>query len=113
MGSSFFIDKKLNKKIEKDIKKRNDIENKIKKLQEELEQTNLEIENDLDEFYIRTDSHTILSTLKFYEEHSSGNKKDIVNQLEIRYKDKKLYIEDTLNLMDWYEKMCDDFNNKI
>lgn len=113
MASRFFIDRRLKKKIQKDIKKRTDIEDKIKKLNEELIKNEKEISNDLDDFYNQTDDPTVLSTIKHYEEHSDQKKKDLVKEIRSRYNDKNLCIEDTLTLTDWYEKMCEYRNSAI
>lgn len=112
MGSKLFVDKKLRKKIQKDIKKRNDIETKIEELKKELHAVDADISTDLDEFSLQVDDTTVLSILAHYE-NSNKKKKQVVREIEKRYKDDSLLIEDTLNLIDWYEKMCDDYNNKI
>lgn len=113
MSSRFFIDKKLKKKIEKDIKKRNDIEEQINKLQKQLEDHEKELSDDLDNFYNQVDSSTVLSTLKHYEEHSNSKQKDFVKEIELRFNENRLLIQDALTLTDWYEKMCDYYNKKI
>lgn len=113
MGSDFFIDRKLKKQIEKDIKKRNVIEERINKLKEELENVNSDIEDDLEEFYRQTDNSTVLSTLKYYEENGSKKKQNLVKELRENYQNSNLLIEDTLTLTDWYEKMCDEHYKDI
>ena len=115
MASEFFIDPKLKKTIEKDIKKRDEIEKKIHKLQEDLQKVNSKIEDDLENFYIQSDDkNTVLSTLKYYEVRAKNEKKkNLAKEIEDRYINNNLIIEDTLNLLDWYELMCKDYNNKI
>lgn len=114
MGSNFFIDKKLKKKIERDIKKRKDIEDKIDKLQEELKAVKESISDDLDDFYSQVDQETVLATIKYCEENCSADKKKkVVKEIEQRYISTNLLIEDTLSLTDWYEKMCKDYNEMI
>lgn len=115
MASNFFIDKKLKKTIEKDIKKRDEIENKIHELQEDLKKVKAKIEDDLENFYIQSDDrNTVLSTLKYYEERAKNEKKkNLAKEIEDRYINNNLIIEDTLNLLDWYELMCKDYNDKI
>lgn len=113
MKSSFFIDRKLRKKISKDIKKRERIEDKINQLQKQLNDIGEDISDDLDEFYEQADDETILSVLKYYEENSGQKKVVMATDLEERYRGRNLFIEDTLNLTDWYEKMCSNHNNKI
>lgn len=113
MASNFFIDKKLRKKIEKDLKKRNNIEEKINKLQEELKVTEADIDNDLSEFYEQTDAATVISTIEHCEDNGGKKKKGVAKEIKNRYTDENLLIEDTLILTDWYEKMCKDYNNKI
>lgn len=113
MASRFFINRRLKKKIQKDIKKRTDIEDKIKMLNEELIENEKDISNDLDDFYHQTDEPTVLSTIKHYEEHSQQKKKDLVKEIREKYNAKNLSIEDTLTLTDWYEKMCEYHNSEI
>ena len=97
MSSSFFIKKKLKKKIQKDIKKRETIEEQINRLQNELNGCNNDIDDDILEFY----------------EKNSPKRKEVACQIKKRFTEEKLLIEDTLNLVDWYEKMHDDYNDKI
>lgn len=113
MGSSFFIDKKLKKNIEKDIKKRTDIEEKIAKLQNQLDVVQKRTKEHLDEFYEQIDDSTVLSTLEYYKKNGNKKKKELVEEIEERFNNSNLLIEDTLNLIDWYEQMCDFLNNKI
>lgn len=112
MSSSFFIRKKLRKKIEKDIKKRSDIEDEINLLQEKLKDCNNDIADDISEFYQEVDETTVISTLEFYEKNSV-KRRAVASQIKERYAEEKLLIEDTLNLVDWYEKMHDEYNDKI
>lgn len=97
MRSKFFISNKLRRKIEKDIKKRKKIEDSIK--------------YDLKQFNDEIDDQTVLSTFKYIEEHGNKNQNKVLKKIEERYNKSKLKIEDTLNLMDWYDKMCDFYNN--
>lgn len=115
MASEFFIDKNLRKTIEKDIDKRDKIEQKIHKLQEDLKLANEKLEEDLENFYIQADDpETVLSILEYYEKRAkSDKKKNLAKEIEDRYINDNLIIEDTLNLVDWYELMCKDYNNKI
>lgn len=96
MGSKFFVSKRLKKEIEKDIKKRKMIEDKIN--------------DDLEKFNDEIDDETVLNTFKYIEEHGNKKQKEILKNIEERYKNSNLLIEDTLNLIDWYEKMC-EYNN--
>lgn len=112
MSSSFFIKRKLKKKIQKDIKKRVTIEEKINRLQEKLNGCNDDIDDDILEFYHEVDKTTVISTLEFYE-NNSPKSKTVACQIKKRFSEEKLLIEDTLNLVDWYEKMHDDYNDKI
>ncbi len=93
MGSKFFVSKSLKREIEKDIKKRKQIEDKIN--------------NDLDKFNKEIDDETVFNTFKYIEEHGNQKQKEILKDIEERYKNLDLLIEDTLNLIDWYEKMCE------
>ena len=113
MSNSFFIDKKLKRELEKDLKKRNSIEEKIKKLQEDLQILNKKIDNDVETFYEQVDDSTIYSIIDHYNNKSGKNKQKLVQEIEQRYIDKNLIIEDTLSLTDWYENMCDSHNDKI
>lgn len=106
MASEFFISRQLKRKIQKDIKKREQIEEKLNKAENE-------ISDDLDEFYNQTDDLTVLSTLKHYEEHSSQKKQILVEEIRHRYNNRNLYVEDVLTLTDWYEKMCNYHNNEL
>lgn len=111
MGSNLFISKKLQKNIEKDVTKRNKIENKIKILQAQLDGEIAEkIKDDLDNFYDEIDEKTILSTFKYVEESGTIKQKEILQDLKERFQKSKLLIEDTLNLRDWYEEMMDHHN---
>lgn len=93
MGSTFFVKSNLKRKIEKDIKKRNQIEEQINQ--------------DLEEFNDQIDDETVLSTFSFIETHGNKKQKEILKEIENRYNNSKLLIEDTLKLIDWYEKMCE------
>lgn len=42
---------------------------------------------------------------------NNPNKKEIATQIKNNFKNNSLVIEDTLTLLDWYEKMIDDHNN--
>ena len=97
MGNNFFIRNKLRKKIEKDLKKRKIIEESIN---EDLKAFNEEI-----------DDETVLSTFKYIEEHGNKNQKKNLTSISKRYDNSALIIEDTLNIIDWYDKMCDYYNN--
>lgn len=97
MKSQFFVDKKLVRKIEKDIKKRNDIENQIS--------------DDLGAFNDQIDDKTVLATFKYIEEHGNKNQKKALDGIRKRYDNSKLQIEDTLKIVDWYEKMCEYYIN--
>lgn len=108
----FFIKRKLKKKIQKDIKKRDTIEEQINRLQNELKGCNNDIDDDILEFYQEVDKTTVISTLEFYEKNSP-KRKEVACQIKKRFTEEKLLIEDTLNLVDWYEKMHDDYNDKI
>ncbi len=92
MRSKFFITPKLKKEIERDIHKRTKINEKLEK--------------ELEEFYYQTDPETIESTLKFIKEIGNDKQHEILKEIEQRFKNKALIIEDTLSLTDWYEKMC-------
>lgn len=96
MKSQFFVDKKLVKKIEKDIKKRNDIENQIV--------------NDLGAFNEQIDDKTVLATFEYIENHGNRNQKKALDIIRKRYESSSLQIEDTLKIVDWYEKMCEYYN---
>lgn len=113
MGSKHFVDNKLRKKLQKDMKKRSAIENKINALQEQLKDVDNEINYDLEDFYMQVDDETVISVLQHYEKHGGKKKKQVVKEIEERYSNEDLLIEDTLNLIDWYEKMCDYYNNKM
>ena len=106
------LKKKLKKKIQKDIKKRETIEEQINRLQNELNGCNNDIDDDILEFYQEVDKTTVISTLEFYEKNSP-KRKEVACQIKKRFTEEKLLIEDTLNLVDWYEKMHDDYNDKI
>lgn len=93
MRSKFFVSSKLKRKIEKDIKKRNDIEEQIN--------------NDLNEFNEQIDDETVLSTFSYIEEHGNKKQKEVLREIEERFNNSNLLIEDTLKLIDWYEKMCE------
>lgn len=97
MRSSFFISGKLRRKIEKDIKKRKKVEEKI--------------DDDLNAFNNEIDDATVLSTFKYIEEHGNKKQKQLLKEIEVRYNNSNLLIEDTLNLVDWYDKMCDYYSN--
>ena len=97
MGSKFFVSNKLRRKIEKDIKKRKAIE--------------MNIDEDLNAFNNEIDDDTVLSTFKYIEEHGNKKQKLILKEIEERYNKSNLLIEDTLNLIDWYDKMCDFYNS--
>lgn len=43
----------------------------------------------------------------------TDKKKNLVKEISDRFKNSNLIIDDTLHLIDWYEQMCDDYNNKI
>lgn len=96
MKSTFFVKANLRKKIEKDIKKRNKIEEMIN--------------DDLDEFNEQIDDETVLSIFSYIEIHGNIKQKSVLIDIKDRYKNSKLMIEDTLKLIDWYEKMC-EYNN--
>lgn len=98
MGNKFFISNKLRRKIEKDLKKRKAIEDSI--------------DEDLDAFNNEIDDETVLSTFKYIEEHGNKKQKENLVAISERYKNSALIIEDTLNIADWYDKMCDFHNNK-
>ena len=93
MKSTFFVKASLRKKIEKDIKKRNKIEETINE--------------DLEEFNEQIDDETVLSIFSYIEKHGNQNQKNILKDI---FENSKLIIEDTLKLVDWYEKMC-EYNN--
>lgn len=112
MSSKFFINKKLLKNIEKDIKKRNKIEDEIERKKEKLADINKGIHSDIEQFYDEVDDSTVFSTFKHIEEHGTLKQKETLKEIEQRYKKSALVIEDTLNLVDWYEKMCDFNNNR-
>lgn len=97
MGNKFFISKRLMKKIEKDLKKRNSIEE--------------DISQDMNDFNEEIDDETVISVFKYIEGY--GNKKQRESLIEIRnrYNNSTLIIDDTLKLVDWYEKMCDFYND--
>lgn len=97
MKSKFFVDRKLINKIEKDIKKRNDIEKQIS--------------NDLGDFNEQVDENTVLKTFEYIENHGNKNQKNALNGIRKRYERSKLQIDDTLKIVDWYEKMCEFYNN--
>lgn len=96
MKSKFFVDGKLIRKIEKDLKKRIRIEDSINK--------------DLEKFYDQIDEETVLLTFKYIGEHGSKKQKKLFKEIRKRYDNSELLIEDTLCLVDCYEKMC-HFNN--
>lgn len=96
--SKFFISKKLRKNIEKDVKQKIDLEKRIN--------------SELDSFYIESDDETVLATLNYIEKNGSKKSKEIVRDISKRYQEKDLLIEDILNLIDWYEKMCDNINDE-
>lgn len=98
MGSKFFISRKLKVKIEKDLKKRSSIEESIEK--------------DLAEFNDKIDNETVLSVFKYIEDHGNKKQKESLIEIKNRYDGTILVIEDTLKLVDWYDKMCDFYNNK-
>jgi len=96
MKSTFFVKASLIKKIEKDIKKRNKIEEKINE--------------DLEDFNEQIDDATVLSIFTYIETHGNQKQKNILKDIKERFGNSKLMIEDTLKLIDWYEKMC-EYNN--
>lgn len=110
MSSSFFISKKLKKKIQKDIVKRQKIEDEISNLQESLDKHQGNITNDLEEFYQQVDTVTVISTLE-YVQANNPNKKEVATQIKKNFYNNSLAIDDTITLIDWYEKMIDDHNN--
>lgn len=111
MGSKFFISKKLNRQLVKDLKKRTLIEEKIATLQKELSKQKKKIDTDLNKFYEEVDDKTVISSFEYIEKHGTKKQKETLVEIESRYKNSSLLIEDTLNLIDWYEKMCDFRNN--
>lgn len=113
MRSQLFVNRKLRKKIEKDIKKRQVIEDKINKLQQRKEENTQEIEEDLTAFYEQVDADTVVSTLQYYGGQKTRKRTTVVEEIQKRYSDENLLIEDTLTLIDWYEEMCDYYNDKI
>lgn len=113
MVSNFFINRRFKRKIEKDIKKRKDIEDKINELQQQLEKANKEIEVDLEIFYEEVDNKTAVSTIEYYAKKGGKKKQEVAKEIKKRFDDNTLLIEDTLNLIDWYEQMCKDYNDKI
>ena len=113
MVSNFFIDRRFKRKIEKDIKKRNDIEDKINELQQQLKKAKDDIEVDLEIFYEEVDNKTAVSTIEYYAKKGGKKKQEIAKEIRKRFDDNTLLIEDTLNLIDWYEQMCKDYNDKI
>lgn len=96
MKSTFFVKASLVKKIEKDIKKRNKIEETINE--------------DLEDFNEQIDDTTVLSIFTYIETHGNQKQKNILKDIKERFGNSKLMIEDTLKLIDWYEKMC-EYNN--
>lgn len=72
MASQFFIDKSFQKTLDKDIKKRADIEELIKQAKKELDEHNQVIDEHMEEFYQKIDQDTVISTLKYYEEHAKN-----------------------------------------
>lgn len=114
MKNNFFISKGLRKDLERDMKKRDDIEEAIKGLQKELnEKVKPKISKDLEKFLEEIDDTTVLATFKYIEEHGNKKQKDSLSKLKNRYDNKTIIIEDTLNLLDWYEEMIYYYNNSI
>lgn len=114
MKNNFFISKGLRKDLERDMKKRDDIEEAIKGLQRELnEKVKPKISKDLEKFLEEIDDTTVSATFKYIEEHGNKKQQDSMLKLRDRYDNKMIIIEDTLNLMDWYEEMIDYYNNSI
>lgn len=111
MGSTFFISKKLKNELEKDLKKRNYIEDTIDSLHDQLNKQNDKIKKDMNKFYDEIDDITVLSTFEYIEQHGTKKQKEALEQIEERYQNSCLLIEDTLNLIDWYEKMCEFYKN--
>lgn len=97
MGNRFFINKKLKRKIEKDLKKRCSIEEEINK--------------DLEDFNEEIDDETVFSVFKYIEDHGNKKQKKCLIEIKSRYEKSTLIIDDTLKLSDWYDKMCDFYNN--
>lgn len=98
MNSQFLVAKKLIQKIEKDIKKRKNIEDQIN--------------DDLSKFNEEIDDKTVLSIFEYIENHGNKNQKKALDGIRKRYDKSDLQIEDTLKIVDWYEKMCEYYNNK-
>ena len=114
MASQFFIDKSFRKTLEKDIKKRAYIEEKIEQYKKQLEEHNQVIDEHMEKFYQKIDPDTVISTLQYYENRAiTDKKKNLVKEINDRFKNSNLLIDDTLHLIDWYEQMCDDHNNEI
>jgi hypothetical protein len=97
MRNKFFIDKKLVKKIEKDLKKRCSIEEDLNK--------------DLELFNEEIDDKTVLSIFKYIEDYGNKKQKGYLVEIQSRYENSTLLIDDTLKLADWYDKMCNFYNN--
>ena len=83
----------------------------IDELASKLEKHNEKTKSDLDKFYDEIDDSTVLSTFNYIEEYGTKKQKEILVEIEDRYKKTSLLIEDTINLIDWYEKMCDFYKN--
>lgn len=98
MGNKFFISNKLRRKIEKDLAKRTSIEK--------------DIDEDLEAFDNEIDDETVLSIFKYIEEHGNKKQKQSLVDIKNRYENSSLIIDDALKLDDWYDKMCDFYNNK-
>lgn len=114
MKNNFFISKGLRKDLERDMKKRDDIEEAIKGLQRELnEKVKPKISKDLEKFLEEIDDTTVSATFTYIEKHGNKKQQDSMLKLRDRYDNKMIIIEDTLNLMDWYEEMIDYYNNSI
>lgn len=114
MSNKFFMRKNLRKNIENDIRKRTLIEHQISRLQFELDnEIANNIKKDIEKFYNEIDDITITSAFEYIEKHGNLKQQNSMKELKARYENSNLQIEDTLNLMDWYEEMLDYYNNDI
>jgi hypothetical protein len=98
MSSRFFISRRLKKEIENDLKKRSMIEEKINK--------------DMEAFKDEIDDETVISIFEFIEKYGNKKQKESLSEIKTRYNNSSLLIDDTLKLVDWYDKMCNFYNSK-
>lgn len=109
MSGNLFLSKKIIKTLEKDLKKRKEIEQSKADIDDK-------IEKDMAVFYNELDTETMYKVFNHIEEHGNKKQKEALEEIKDRYNKKTsegggLLIEDTLKLTDWYDIMCNYHEN--